>query len=90
MNCPSAVAVARETCHGLAPTGTLRAAYIVANLAQATRDPQTGVVSGAAADIAREFRSPRGCSGEHDASLDRRHLQTTSTNMRSAAQQVSV
>jgi len=39
----------------LAPTGTLRAAYIVANLAQATRDPATGVVSGVVADIAREL-----------------------------------
>ena len=39
----------------LAPTGTLRAAYIVANLAQARRDPATGVVSGVAADITREL-----------------------------------
>jgi len=39
----------------LAPTGTLRAAYIVANLAQARRDPATGVVSGVVADITREF-----------------------------------
>ena len=39
----------------LAPTGTLRAAYIVANLAQAKRDPATGVVSGVVADITREL-----------------------------------
>lgn len=39
----------------LAPTGTLRAAYIVANLAQARRDPITGVVSGVVADITREL-----------------------------------
>jgi polar amino acid transport system substrate-binding protein len=39
----------------LAPTGTLRAAYIVANLAQARRDPATGVVSGMIADITREL-----------------------------------
>jgi len=39
----------------LAPTGTLRAAYIVANLAQARRDPATGVVSGVIADITREL-----------------------------------
>ena len=39
----------------LAPTGTLRAAYIVANLAQARRDPATGVVSGVVADITREL-----------------------------------
>ena len=39
----------------LAPTGTLRAAYIVANLAQAQRDPLTGAVSGVVVDITREL-----------------------------------
>jgi polar amino acid transport system substrate-binding protein len=39
----------------LAPTGTLRAAYIVANVAQARFDPATGTVSGVTADIAREL-----------------------------------
>jgi polar amino acid transport system substrate-binding protein len=39
----------------LAPTGTLRAAYIVANLAQARFDPATGNVSGVIADITREL-----------------------------------
>lgn len=39
----------------VAPTGQLRAAYIVANLAQARRDPATGVVSGVAADLTREL-----------------------------------
>ena len=39
----------------LAPTGQLRAAYIVANLAQARRDPATGVVSGVVADVTREL-----------------------------------
>src|SRR5262245_26186785 len=39
----------------LAPTGTLRAAYIVANVAQARRDPASGNVSGVIADIAREL-----------------------------------
>lgn len=39
----------------LAPTGTLRAAYIVANLAQARLDPNTGAITGAVADIAREL-----------------------------------
>jgi polar amino acid transport system substrate-binding protein len=39
----------------LAPTGTLRAVYIVANLAQARLDPQTGAVTGVAADITREL-----------------------------------
>jgi len=39
----------------LAPTGTLRAAYIVANVAQARLDPATGNISGVIADIAREL-----------------------------------
>ena len=39
----------------VAPTGQLRAAYIVANLAQARRDPATGVVSGVVADLTREL-----------------------------------
>ena len=39
----------------LAPGGTLRAAYIVANLAQARIDPATGVIAGVIADIAREL-----------------------------------
>jgi polar amino acid transport system substrate-binding protein len=39
----------------LAPGGTLRAAYIVANVAQARLDPATGNVSGVIADIAREM-----------------------------------
>ena len=39
----------------LAPTGTLRAAYIVANVAQARRDPKTGSITGVVADITREL-----------------------------------
>jgi polar amino acid transport system substrate-binding protein len=39
----------------LAPTGTLRAGYIVTNVAQARLDPATGSVSGVIADIAREL-----------------------------------
>jgi len=39
----------------LAPTGELRAAYIVANLAQASRDPATGAVTGVVADLTREL-----------------------------------
>jgi polar amino acid transport system substrate-binding protein len=39
----------------LAPTGTLRAAYIVANLAQARVDAGTGVITGVVADITREL-----------------------------------
>ena len=39
----------------LAPTGTLRAAYIVANLAQARLDRSTGAITGVVADIAREL-----------------------------------
>jgi polar amino acid transport system substrate-binding protein len=39
----------------LAPSGTLRAAYIATNVAQARLDPATGTVSGVIADIAREL-----------------------------------
>ena len=39
----------------IAPTGTLRAAYIVTNLAQARRDPATGEINGVIADITREL-----------------------------------
>jgi polar amino acid transport system substrate-binding protein len=39
----------------LAPTGTLRAAYIVANLAQARLDSSTGAITGVVADITREL-----------------------------------
>jgi polar amino acid transport system substrate-binding protein len=46
----------------LAPTGTLRAAYIVANLAQARLDPNTGAITGVAADIARELGRRAGVS----------------------------
>jgi polar amino acid transport system substrate-binding protein len=46
----------------LAPTGTLRAAYIVTNLAQAKLDSGTGTVTGAVADIARELGRRAGVS----------------------------
>ena len=39
----------------LAPSGTLRAAYIGPNVAQARLDPATGTISGVAADIARDL-----------------------------------
>ena len=39
----------------IAPTGTLRAAYLATNPAQATKDPQTGEVRGASLDLAREL-----------------------------------
>src|SRR2546426_11414482 len=39
----------------LAPTGTLRAAYIVANLAQARLDASTGAITGVVADLTREM-----------------------------------
>lgn len=39
----------------LAPTGTLRAVYLATNPAQATRDPASGEVRGASADLAREL-----------------------------------
>ena len=40
---------------GIAPSGTLRAAYIVSNLAQAVKDPATGEFRGVSADIANEL-----------------------------------
>lgn len=39
----------------IAPTGTLRAAYLATNPAQTTKDPQTGEVRGASLDLAREL-----------------------------------
>jgi polar amino acid transport system substrate-binding protein len=39
----------------LAPTGTLRAAYIVTNLAQARLDAGTGAITGVVADLTREL-----------------------------------
>lgn len=39
----------------LAPSGAVRAAYIVANVAQARRDPQTGAITGVVADMTREL-----------------------------------
>src|SRR3984893_7247800 len=39
----------------LAPTGTLRAAYLATNPAQAIRDPHTGEVRGVSFDLAREL-----------------------------------
>jgi len=39
----------------LAPTGTLRAVYLASNPAQAVRNPATGEIRGASADLAREL-----------------------------------
>lgn len=39
----------------VAPTGTLRAAYIVANIAQGRVDPASGTVTGVIADITKEL-----------------------------------
>jgi polar amino acid transport system substrate-binding protein len=43
----------------MAPTGTLRAAYLSSNPAQAVRDPITGEIRGASADVARELARRR-------------------------------
>jgi polar amino acid transport system substrate-binding protein len=43
----------------LAPTGTLRAAYLVSNPAQAVRDPVSGDIRGASIDLARELARRR-------------------------------
>jgi polar amino acid transport system substrate-binding protein len=39
----------------IAPTGTLRAAYLSTNPAQSTKDPQTGQLRGASYELAREL-----------------------------------
>jgi polar amino acid transport system substrate-binding protein len=41
--------------HDLVPTGTLRAVYLGNNPAQAVRDPGSGEIRGASADLAREL-----------------------------------
>lgn len=43
----------------IAPTGTLRAVYLSSNPAQAVRDPTTGDIRGASADLARELAKRR-------------------------------
>jgi polar amino acid transport system substrate-binding protein len=43
------------TANDLAPTGTLRAAYLSTNPAQAMRDPSTGEIRGPAYELAREL-----------------------------------
>jgi polar amino acid transport system substrate-binding protein len=48
---PSAASFAQD----IAPTGTLRAAYLSTNPAQSTKDPQTGEPRGASYDLAREL-----------------------------------
>ena len=48
-----AAVAAPATANDLAPTGTLRAAYLGTNPAQATRDPATGEVRGPSFELAR-------------------------------------
>ena len=45
----------------MAPTGTLRAAYLSSNPAQAVRDRTTGDIRGASADLARELHGGVTC-----------------------------
>jgi polar amino acid transport system substrate-binding protein len=47
--------VAQGLASDIAPTGTLRAAYLANNPAQAIRDPASGEIRGASADLAREL-----------------------------------
>ena len=51
LHAPAMMAADRD----IAPGGTLRAAYLGGNPAQAVRDPATGVIRGAPADLAREL-----------------------------------
>lgn len=54
-----AVGAHRAKADDLAPGGTLRAAYLATNPAQAVRDPATGEIRGASADLARELAKRR-------------------------------
>ena len=47
--------VALADAGALAPTGTLKAVYLANNPAQAVRDPSSGEIRGASADLAREL-----------------------------------
>src|SRR6476660_6173039 len=51
----SSLALAQD----IAPNGTLRAAYLANNPAQAVRDPASGEIRGASADLARELARRR-------------------------------
>jgi polar amino acid transport system substrate-binding protein len=55
LGCSLAAAFADD----LAPTGTLRAVYLATNPAQAVRDPASGEIRGASADLARELARRR-------------------------------
>jgi hypothetical protein len=46
---------------GIAPRGTVRAAYIGSNLVQVVKDPATGEFRGVTADLARERVAATGC-----------------------------
>jgi polar amino acid transport system substrate-binding protein len=50
-----ALAASPALADDLAPGGTLRAAYLATNPAQAVKDPATGEIRGASADLAREL-----------------------------------
>src|SRR5437773_2648871 len=53
----------------LAPTGTLRAVYIVSNIAQARLDSSTGAITGVVADIARELARREAVQWLHDGTV---------------------
>lgn len=55
---------ARDDARDIAPGGTLRAVYLGGNPAQAVRDPATGAIRGASADLARELARRLGVSVE--------------------------
>ena len=54
----------------LAPTGTLRAAYIVSNVAQARLDSGTGAITGVVADITRALGRRAGVPVDHLDALE--------------------
>jgi polar amino acid transport system substrate-binding protein len=49
------MAITPTHANDIAPGGTLRAVYLATNPAQAVRDPTTGEIRGASADLAREL-----------------------------------
>ncbi|MGZ5855580.1 MAG: transporter substrate-binding domain-containing protein [Xanthobacteraceae bacterium] len=50
-----ALSIAPASASDVAPTGTLRAVYLGSNPAQAVKDPASGEIRGASADLAREL-----------------------------------
>ena len=59
--------MAPAAANDIAPGGTLRAAYLGTNPAQAVQDRATGAIRGASADLARELGKRIGIAGRVQA-----------------------